>query len=112
MPDSATAAALMSGPDSSKVPLMSLSMPGGLASPHLLDTPCGLMSLMLPDALPTTPDMLAAAMNSAGLGSLISPQAFLSAWTPRGFPSAANVQQSRQVSSRDDGGACMPGHGH
>lgn len=81
-PDSANAV-LMSGLGSGRMPRVSLGsmgmIGGGLSSPHLLDVALspggsGLMTLPLPDALPTsTPDMLAAALQHAGLGGLISP---------------------------------------
>ena len=52
-------------------PPLLLSMPG-LTSPstflHALDTPGALLSMPLPDTLPTTPDMLAVALQKAGAG--------------------------------------------
>ena len=63
------------------MPLLSLGSmgAGGLPSPYLLDVAMspggGLMTLPLPDSLPhSTPDMLTAALQHAGLGGLMDPQ--------------------------------------
>jgi len=86
LPDSTTGAVLVAtGTGYAKPPLIALSIPA-LTSPHSfiegLNTP-GLLSLPLPDALPTTPDMLAAALaQSGGLHGLMSP-GFFTGLTPR-----------------------------
>ena len=63
------------------MPLLSLGSmgAGGLPSPYLLDVAMspggGLMTLPLPDSLPhSTPDMLTAALQHAGLGGLMDVQ--------------------------------------
>jgi hypothetical protein len=84
----------MSGPDTCKVPLLNLNMPS-LGAGQLLDS----SGLLLPqDGFPATPDMLAAAMSSAGLGGLISPHNFFHSWTPKPTAMDQNMFQKRRSS--------------
>lgn len=71
----------MSGLNSGRMPHISLGSMGGggggLPSPYLIDVAMspggGLMTLPLPDSLPhSTPDMLMAALQHAGLGGLMA----------------------------------------
>lgn len=84
-------AMLLSGPETSRI--ANLSIPS-LSGAQLLDGH-SLMPMQMQDGLPATPDVLAAAMSSAGLGSLISP-----GWTPRPPMEAAAALAGRLQGSR------------